>query len=303
MAKRVLAVDADRIRRLGRSWSSLAQRADGQRGLLTRVRMPSEISTTEGDRLRSYVGALGTASVTMSAAYTRAAANAPRVAAAIEAATAAEHAVDRAEARALDAEGAVSSAETAVVAANVIVATHRAAGAISILIGMTIGPSPAQFAALAQAEHLLIQAAHKRDAARWVLRNAERALTQAEQGRHRLARAFAAACRTEAEVARRALPRRPRWPLDSVEIGAVADRLAALASVAAGQACAIERFAQGDAGAAKGALQIVGRSATRLEWFGHAAEFAGPVIEAAEEAFAAPDAREPSGEMRQAGAP
>jgi hypothetical protein len=52
-----------------------------------------------------------------------------------------------------------------------------------------------------------------------------------------------------------------------------------------------------------GAREIVDRWTKRLERFGRAGEFAGPVIDAAVEAFADPDELEPSGEMPWAGAP
>lgn len=165
---------------------------------------------------------------------------------------------------------AAAAAEAAVVSANVTVATLRAAGAISILIGMNIGPSPAQFATLAHAENRLVQAMHHRDAALWVQGNAKHVLEQSDQERHRATRAFAAVCQAEAEAARRALPTASKSREGLASIGVLADGLGALASVAGGQALAIDRFAQGDAGAAHGALEIVDRWAKRLARFGRA---------------------------------
>ncbi|MEP7021538.1 MAG: hypothetical protein ABI808_12860 [Pseudonocardiales bacterium] len=271
MAKPVLAAEANRIRRLGSSWAAMAKAADVQGIELAQAGADSELTA---------------AAASMATAYSRAAAQAVRAAAAADAASAAEQAAEKATKALAKADTAVDVAEAAVVSANVTVATLRAAGAISILIGMNIGPSPAQFATLAHAEKRLIQAMNHRGAALWVLGNAEHVLKQSDQVRHRATRAFAAACLAEAEAARRALPTASKSREGPASIDVLADGLGALASVAAGQALAIDRFAQGDAGAAHGALEIVDRWAKRLARFGGAGDFAAPAINAAFEAFA-----------------
>jgi hypothetical protein len=48
MAKHVRAVDADRIRRLGRWWSALAEGTEVRRARLTRAEMTSEVCTAGG---------------------------------------------------------------------------------------------------------------------------------------------------------------------------------------------------------------------------------------------------------------
>ncbi|PZS14168.1 MAG: hypothetical protein DLM57_15000 [Pseudonocardiales bacterium] len=298
MADLLIAADADRVRRLGRAWGAMAKAADVQGALLTRVAANSGISTgtgPAGERLAAYVNSLQAAIATMTAAYRRAAGRAPLVAKAIEATKAAEHARDEAVDRLARANAALSSAEASHAAATATVATHRAAGAISILVGMNIAPSPAQLAAVAQAEHRLIQAGHQGDAAQWVLRNSEQRFEQAEHEQERRTRAFAAMCRAEAEAARRALPETPAPHAKAPQIGIVADGLAALASAAAGQALAIDRFAKGDSDAASGALEIAASWAERLERYGRAGAFAAPALDAAIEAFALPCAGQPNG--------
>jgi hypothetical protein len=287
----VVIRDADSVRSLGRSWAAMAHAVTAERSRLGRAAVAADVSNlagTAGDRARAYVADLQAATTKMAAAYSAVASRTPRVAKSVEVANTAELARGRAGERVAAASAALTSAQTAASAASGAVTTQQAAASVASLVGIHVGPTPAQVAALRHAERLLTQARLELLDAQRSLRGAEQHFDEAERARDREASAFASLCRDQAAKARRTLSGAPVPTGLAPTIGATVDALEALSSVAAGLGLAVARFARGRPNAARNALESATSGAQRLERYGKLASVAGPAADAVLRAFADP---------------
>lgn len=171
---------------------------------------PSVDIGPSADAMRAFAGHLRTGMAAVAAAYDRVGAMLRQVARAVEEAQATQKAADQAKQQLAAATAKQLSAEAALEAARAA-GTTGPAGPFSLTLGV---PSPAQQAAVAQAEQELAQATRAVEEATRVNQRAQQRFHQAAQRRTQVMRAFEVLCEEAAVLAMRSIPQAPANLLD-----------------------------------------------------------------------------------------